>query len=221
MDILFFAAIAVFILFKLRSHLGTISDEEKEMIAKKIKAEQERMAMLQKTIAAAYQPSQNAPIDNSNDEKIIANLEPTLKNNLKEILARANISAEFFINGVKSCFEMIIKAFAANDLTTLKFLLADKIYDGFEKSINSRKTENKTLNSNIISIDKVEILSAAIQGNSASVTVKIISKQINYFTNDKNEVIEGNKNDINQLTDVWTFKKDLTSPNPNWIVSTT
>lgn len=223
MDILFFAAIAIFIFFKLRDQLGKISDEEKNNIAQKIKANQEKLAEVQKQINAAA----SAQTDVSNEEqtkaneKILNGLDENLKQTLLQIFSRCNISAEFFINGVKSCFEMIIKAFAEKNHDNLKFLLDDKIYRGFESAIKQRELDGKTLHSNIVSIAKTEILSAAIQENQAFITLKITSKQINYFTNAGGETIDGRKDEIIELNDIWTFKKDLTSPNPNWVVTAT
>ncbi len=226
MDILFFAAIAIFIFFKLREQLGKISDEEKEQITQKIKAQQQKIAQMQAQAQNQAQFNQqgqaNQPAITSNmDEKILAELSPTLKSNIQEILAKSNIGAEFFINGTKSCFEMIIKSFANKDIDTLKFLLSDKIFNNFETVIKQRELENKILNSNIISLDKAEIIAASIVDNQASITVKILSKQINYITNNSGEVVDGRKDEIIAMTDIWTFKRDLTSTNPNWIVVAT
>lgn len=221
MDILFFAAVALFIFFKLREQLGKISDEEKNKISEKIKANQAKIIEIQKQIESAASQSfeQNKP--SAISERILNEISSDLRTQLIEILQKCNISAEFFINGVKSAFEMIIKAFASKDFDTLKFLLSEKIYAGFANEINKRNSLEKTLQSNIISIDKTEIISASIIDNNALVTIKIVSKQINYFTNMKDEIIEGRKDEIIELTDIWTFKKDLTSENPNWSVSAT
>ncbi len=223
MDIIIFAAIAIFIFFKLRDQLGKISDEEKEQIAKKVKAQQEKIAQIQQQIAAAASKNmgQNQDQQNAANEKIIGTLSEPLKQNLSQIFQRCNISAEFFVNGVKSSFEMIIKAFASKDFDTLKFLLEDKIYQGFEGEIKKREAAGRTLNSNIISVQNAEILSANISQDTAFVTVKITSKQINYFTDATGAIVEGRKDEIIELNDIWTFKKDLTSPNPNWVVSAT
>ena len=51
--------------------------------------------------------------------------------------------------------------------------------------------------------------------------VKIISKQINYISDKEQKIIEGKKDEISEIIDVWTFKKDVKSPNPNWLVSAT
>jgi len=223
MDIIFFAAVSIFIFFKLRSQLGKISDEEKTQITEKIKAEREKIIALQNQITAATSKAIEQSIEQQNqaNDKILGQLSDPLKQTLIQIFQRCNITAEFFVNGVKSCFEMIIKAFGEKDLTTLKFLLSEKIYAGFESAISKRNAEEKNLRSNLIAIEKVEILEALILENKALITVKITSRQINYFTDKNEQIIEGRKDEINEMHDVWTFSKDLASGNPNWTVTVT
>ncbi len=219
MDIIIFAALTIFIFYKLRENLGKISDEEKERITKQ---RQEQIAKLQEKIvkqieAVAITQDQQ----NHESNKVLENLDENLKQTLNKIFQDCKISAEFFINGAKSCFEMVIKAFSTQDLDTLKFLLSDKIFENFKNVVEDRKKQEKILNSNIISIEKCEILSASISQNIAYITVKFTSKQINYFTNNNGEIIEGKKDEISELKDVWTFKKDLLVNDPNWKISAT
>ena len=113
-------------------------------------------------------------------------------------------------------FEMVINAFAKDDLETLKILLSEKIYQGFELAINNRKNLEQKLNTNLISIDKSEIISAILVDNYASIIVKFYSQQINYITDKDGKIIEGKKDEIAKINDIWTFKKDINSNNPNF-----
>ena len=220
MDIIFFAAIAFFIFYKLNKQLGKVDEEEKKNIELKVVSAQKKILEAQK-LTKQQQSSLAIETDNQVSEKIINSLDAATKESFNNILNRTNITAEFFINGVKSAFEMILKAFASSDLETLRFLLSDKIFKGFESAIIQRKSAEKTLITNLISIEKAEIISALIFENNASVAIKIISKQINYIIDSKGQTVEGKRDEINEITDIWTFKKDINSANPNWVVSTT
>lgn len=219
MDILFFAAIAFLIFYKLSKELGKISEEEKKhfenIAAKRI----EEIATIQGKIIQKI--SEITEEQMQAEENILKDLDPATRASFTEILQKSGINAEFFMVGAKSAFEMIIKAFAAGDLVTLRNLLADNIYAGFEAAINARNAQEKTLVTNLISIEKALITSASLANNIASVVVKITSKQINYIADKSGQVVEGKKDEISQLTDVWTFRKDVTSPNPNWLVVNT
>ena len=222
MDIIFFAAIAFFIFYKLNKQLGKVDEEEKKNIELKVVSAREKILEAQQFIKQQQHKSSIViEADNQVSEKILNSLDAATKESFGNILNRTNISAEFFVNGVKSAFEMILKAFASADLETLKFLLSDKIFKGFEGAIIQRKSAEKTLITNLISIEKSEIISALIFENNASVVMKIVSKQINYIIDSKGQTVEGKKDEINEITDIWTFKKDINSANPNWVVSAT
>lgn len=222
MDIIFFAAVAIYIFFKLRAQLGKIDEDEKQKIEEKIIQKQNFLNQVQEQLKQEQQKIfQIGESQNQSNEEIASSLDVKSKEHFLNILKSCNISAKFFMQGAESSFQMVIKAFAAEDLETLKLLLSEKIYQGFASAINQRKAQKHTLVSNLISFTKSEVTSALMIDNNASITIKFVSKQINYITDSNNNVIEGGKDDIVELTDIWTFKRDTTSANPNWLVVST
>ena len=221
MDIIFFAAIAFFIFYKLSKEFGKVDENERAEIQKKVAQRREMSAEIKR-----YNEEKKAlqVVGESStiiEEKYFIKLNQADRKNFLNILDRSKITAEFFVNGAKSAFEMILKAFASEDVATLKFLLSEKIYQGFETAINQRKQCGETLVTNLISIEKAEVISAMLFENLASVVVRIVSKQINYIADGDNKILEGKKDEISEVTDVWTLKRDLTSESPNWVVSAT
>ncbi len=230
MDIIFFAAIALFIAFKLKENLGKISDSDKEQIVKRARERQEKIIALQKNnnfsqekndLEVSKKDEIAKSMQNDKNQEFLQNLSEESKKEVQEILEKSNSKIEEFIEGAKLAFEMVLKAFSQEDKPTLQFLLGEKTYQNFEKSIDARKSENKKLNTNLISIEKIFVKSSSIHDNNAILSLEIHSKQINYFTNEKDEVIEGSKEEISKLEDIWTFKKDLSDNNPNWKISAT
>ena len=222
MDILFFAAIAFYVFWKLREQFGKVDESEKQKVQEKVSRKKEIISAVQNQIALVQKKvvEQNEA-QKQTDDKIIENLDTTAQEQFRKILTACNISAELFLNGVKSAFELTIKSFVAADLTTLKLLLADKVFSGFEQAINHRKSLEQTLTSNVISIDKAEIKSVSLFENKAVVTVAFASKQINFTSDKDGKIIEGRKDEIKTLSDIWTFKKDLGASNKNWVIAGT
>lgn len=224
MDIIFLAALAAFIFYKLNRELGKTDEDEKEKVIKKRadidqKARQLMDQLMQKQEKVVG--SKTTADQENQEDKILTALAEPLKQTFGEILQRSKISADFFVTGARGAFEMVIKAFAAADSGTLKLLLSQRIFEGFNAAIEQRKTEEKTLVTNLISLEKAEIISAQILENRGLVTVRFTSKQINYISDKSGEVVEGKKDQIAELNDIWTFEKDLNSPNPNWLVVST
>jgi len=224
-DIIIFAAIAVYIFFRLNKQLGKIDEEEKRDIAAKIininsaKKRTNKYSDLKEKVIGSKVTQGNTDIIVK--ESDIKNLDDINKKSLIKILKKLNFSSRFFIEGSKSAFQSILKAFAEDQLESVKFLISDKIYQGFSKANEKRKVQGKTLITNIISFDNTKIVGANISGNNASITIEFNSQQINYVCDKEGNLIAGSKDEISQVNDIWTFKKDINSTNPNWIVSAT
>mgnify|MGYP001028597149 CR=1 FL=1 len=224
-DIIIFAAIAVYIFFRLNKQLGKIDEEEKRDIAAKIininsaKKRTNKYSDLKEKVIGSKVTQGNTDIIVK--ESDIKNLDDINKKSLIKILKKLNFSSRFFIEGSKSAFQSILKAFAEDQLESVKFLISDKIYQGFSKANEKRKVQGKTLITNIISFDNTKIVGANISGNNASITIEFNSQQINCVCDKEGNLIAGSKDEISQVNDIWTFKKDINSTNPNWIVSAT
>jgi predicted lipid-binding transport protein (Tim44 family) len=224
MDLIILAIITAFIFYRLSKNLGKIDEEEKQEIHKKLLERKKQIEEILERAQKSSNLAQNKEIivgSKSTDIKDLSNLDQNSQENLEKILGACNITLDFFINGAKMAFEMIIKGFSNDDLETLKMLLAEKIYQGFETAINNRKNLEHKLNTNLISIDKAEIISAMLVDNYASIVVKFYSQQINFVTDKDSKIIDGKKEEISKINDIWTFKKDINSNNPNWLVSAT
>jgi predicted lipid-binding transport protein (Tim44 family) len=223
MDILIFAIIAIVIFYKLNKQLGKIDEEEKRNIEDKVSLMRRMQDELLKKNNSnnQAQPLQQKLIGQSSTLQGLENVDEATKQNLETIFASCNISYEFFINGAKSAFEMVLKSFSNGDISTLKMLLSEKIFSAFQKALNQRNIDQQKLTTNLIAIEKAEIISAMTLENNASIVIKFVTKQINYICDKDDKVLEGKKDEINQITDIWTFKKDLTIANPNWIVNAT
>ena len=66
-------------------------------------------------------------------------------------------------------------------------------------------------------IDKATIQSASlVGGRKATITLAFVSEMITATYDKAGEVIDGDPKEIREVTDVWTFERDVTSRNPNW-----
>ena len=229
MDIIIFAALAVYIFVKLNKQLGKIDDEERQRIQENIAKQKQEFVKMAQQQGQQVKSEEKLVVGSSSteDQKLfdgdsedLVHLDQDNKDNLQLILSQSKIDYKFFISGAKSAFESVVKAFSDDKIEDVKFLLAPKVSKGFEDVIAERKNQQQKLFTNIISIDSAQIISALVADGEALIMVKFISSQINYITNDQGKVIEGKKTQINQSNDIWTFKRKLkNNPNPNWLVT--
>lgn len=121
-----------------------------------------------------------------------------------------------FIAGGKGAYEMIVTAFAEGDRKTLKQLLSRDVYDGFVAAIGEREERGESIEFRFVGIDKAEITAAAVKGPMAQVTVRFLSKLISATHDKDGKVIDGDPVHVSDVTDIWTFARDVTSRDPNW-----
>ena len=217
-----FLALAVFIFLRLRSVLGQRTGRERPPYDPYSSA-REPVRQGENVVALPNRPPENIaskpaePVEASERWKGVAEAGSAVASGLDAI---ANTSPEFdvkhFLTGARAAYEMIVTAFAEGDRRTLKNLLSREVYDGFESAISERESRSETVESRFVSIDNAEITAAELRGRSSQVTVRFQSKMVS-VTRDKNgNVIDGNADKVTDVTDVWTFARDISSRDPNW-----
>lgn len=121
-----------------------------------------------------------------------------------------------FLSGARAAYEMIVTAFAAGDRRTLKSLLAKDVYDSFVAAIADRETRGETVDSKFVSIDKTEIAQAEVKDGAAQLTIRFVSQLITATRDKAGAVIDGSPDQVTDVTDMWTFARDVNSRDPNW-----
>ena len=126
-----------------------------------------------------------------------------------------------FIDGAKLAYEMIVDGFAKGDKTALKELLSKDVFDGFVAAIEARTTAGQSVESRFVGIDKAELKAIELAGKRAAVTMKFVSEIISVTRAKDGSVVDGDPKEIREITDVWTFERDIASRDPNWKLAAT
>ena len=151
-DIIIFAVIAVFIIYRLRSVLGKRTGFQKninqqEFVKKETKPTEIKIPQLKES-----------------EQKLEAVYKKVSSFNHKE-----------FLEGAKKAFEIIITAFNKGDKNTLKNLVSKDVYNAFEGAINSGSNNPNSQFYSLV-IDGVE--DAKVEGGKISIAVNFTSEQI-------------------------------------------
>ena len=132
-----------------------------------------------------------------------------------------NFNAEEFLAGAQAAFEMIISSFAKGDISDLVPFLDNDVYNNFDKVIQERLSAKETLENNLVRIVDCQIIEAKLIDKNASLTVKIVSEQINVTRSDDGTVVKGDADYVSTITDIWTFSRSIGSQDPNWVLIAT
>jgi predicted lipid-binding transport protein (Tim44 family) len=206
-DLILFGMIAAFLVLRLRSILGRRTGFERP--------------------PQPYQPPAatpaTGPVIDAQAEAAPATgrrLIPDPASALGQTLARMqSVDKSFnpngFLDGAEKAFSMIVTAFAAADRATLRGLLGPDTYAAFDNAVTAREQAGQVQVSEIRSIETSSIEAADLKGSVASVTVKFVSDQIS-LTQDKDGRPVAGTDAVTEITDVWTFERDLASRDPTW-----
>ena len=123
-----------------------------------------------------------------------------------------------FTGGARAAFTAIVEAFARGDTATLKPLLDSTTYASFEAAIRGRIERNEKAETTLIGFEASDVAGAEMQGTKAVVTVRFVSEQINVVRNADGQIVDGNPNEVQKVVDLWTFRRDTKSSDPNWLL---
>lgn len=210
MDIIFLLIVAALILMRLYSVLGTRPGQKTEIrIITKEEFEKDYKNIYQEVA----QKLKTADI--SAAEKELSALDKTL-------LKIPDFNKQDFCARVMKVFEMVLDAFASHDEKILKMLLGKKLFDKFQEIIKQRTNDGITAETDLIKVDELSIIDAKISAKGiARIVVRFISEQVNLLKNAAGEVIEGDENFVQKITDIWTFERDIHSTSPVWLLVST
>jgi predicted lipid-binding transport protein (Tim44 family) len=123
-----------------------------------------------------------------------------------------------FSAGARAAFTTIVEAFARGDTAVLRPLLDGPTYASFEAAIRGRAERKEKAETTLIGFEASDVAAAELQGTTATVTVRFVSEQINVVRNADGQIIDGNPNEVQKVIDLWTFRRDTKSSDPNWLL---
>ena len=148
-------------------------------------------------------------------------LSPEIRQGLLEIAKiDTAFDTEAFIRGARQAYEMIVTAFAEGNRKLLKGLLEADAYRDFDHAIAEREARGEQVDQSFVGISKAQITGSGLKDGKAHIVVRFVSQLISATRDKAGAVLSGDPQKIKDVTDVWTFQRDVSTPrareNPNW-----
>ena len=208
--IVILALVALFIGLRLYSVLGERTGHEQQPILKPADSDAARAAP-QVTQPAA---PQSAPAD-SGDMAFV----PTAGPGVRAILAAdSTFDVARFLEGAKAAYRMILEAYWKGDLDALRGHVEPHIYDAFAGATEQRQKDGLKLDNRLVTIDQAVISEATLERGVAVTTVRFEADIAAVTRNADGQVVAGSLSDAVQTRDLWTFRRDTNSRDPNWLL---
>ena len=229
---LLFLVLAVVIFLKLRSVLGRRTGHEQTRY-ERYKAQQEasqrngKLAGQDKVITLPRREREETEPRPAAEPQVRAEVEERVRGlaagntsvakGLVDIVrADATFEPDAFLKGARAAYEIIVTAFAEGNRKTLKGLLSRDVYEGFAGAISDRESRGEQVDQSFVGIKAADIFEAELKNGMAQVTVKFVSELISATRDRGGEVIAGDPKRIKEVTDIWTFAREVDARDPNW-----
>ena len=208
--IVILALVALFIGLRLYSVLGErTGHEQQQPILKPADPE------------ARVEPRAAAPVAGpfaASDDAGTAYL-PTAGPGVRALLAAdPTFDVARFLEGAKAAYKMILEAYWKGDLEALRPFVDGHVYDSFASAVEQREKDGLKLDNRLVAIEQALIAEATMERSMAFVTVRFEADIAAVTRNSEGEVVAGSMDDAVQTRDLWTFRRDTSSSDPNWLL---
>ena len=205
-SLLVLAGIAVFLILRLRSVLGTREGFEKPPVA-------------------PTQKRSNGPdlevIEGGPDRDITDYVEEG-SDQAKALAAMKRVEPSFqvgeFVQGARSAYEMILMGFEKGELDDIQGFLAEDVFDSFVEAVAQREDQGLTIEAEFIGVRETAVVDAIFDETTgvAELTMRFIGEMTSVVRNREGEIVEGDAKAIKRQKDIRVFARSMGVDDPNW-----
>lgn len=204
-QLLVLAGIAIFLILRLKSVLGTRDGFEQPPLSRA--GEQPRKAKFE-------------VIEGGPDHDILAHAEEN-SDSYRALAAMKKLEPSFnvteFLTGARGAYEMILMGFEHGNLAEIKPFLDDDVYESFAAVVEARNEQGLTIEADFIGIREMALDDALLaDDNTAEITVRFVGELTSVVRDNAGEIVEGEPGKVKRQKDLWTFARVMGSDDPNW-----
>lgn len=119
-----------------------------------------------------------------------------------------------FLYGARKAYEMIVRAFAQGDRDELKPLLSADVYRSFEAAISAREARGESETVELLQPPRADLEDVNVSGEVARAKVRFLAEH-----RARTKSADGEAVDDRRTAEVWTFERNLSSRDPNWVLA--
>lgn len=201
------AAIAIFLILRLKNVLGTRDGYEEPLRP----VEQPEIAKRQEFEVIDDGPDHDI-VDNVEEGSTAAAALAAMKR------AEPDFSVSEFLQGARGAYEMILMAFERGDLEKVEPFLSREVHEAFDSAVATRKSQGLDVKAEFLGLREMVLAGADFDHatNEAEVTVRFNGELITVARDPQGEIVEGDPRTPRRQRDVWTFARTMGSSDPNW-----
>jgi predicted lipid-binding transport protein (Tim44 family) len=208
-QLLVLAGIAVFLILRLRSVLGTREGFEKPRVPEAADAPARPGKPQLEVVHGGPDPdiTDHAPAESPAARDLAR---------MKEIEPDFNVGD--FLRGARGAYEMILMAFENGNLDPVAPYLSRDVFDSFSEVIDLREQNGVTVEATFVGLRDIKLVTANYDEATAEaeITVRLTAELTSVVRDTEGRIVEGDPNEIKRQKDVWTFARRMGVDDPNW-----
>ena len=212
LQLLVLAGIAVFLILRLKSVLGTREGYESSDTAPP-KVENSRRH--------DFEVIEGGPDHDVTDHVEEGSPEADALYTMKAI--EPSFSVTEFVGGARGAYEMIVMGFERGNLDDIKSFLAEDIYETFKEVVDARTEQGLTIEAEFVGVREVKVVDATFDEDTqeAEIAIRFMGELTSTVRNADGEIIEGSPTEIKRQKDTWAFARRMGTDDPNWLLVST
>jgi len=123
-----------------------------------------------------------------------------------------------FLEGAKGAYRMVLESFWKGELDAVRGHVDDHVFETFSSAVEQRKKDGLVLDNRLVAVDQAVIAEASVDRAVAIVTVRFEADIAAVTRNSEGQVVAGSMSDAVQTRDLWSFRRDISSRDPNWLL---
>lgn len=123
-----------------------------------------------------------------------------------------------FLEGASAAYRQILEAFWRGDMESVRPYVDQNVFDAFATAVKQREADGVQLDNRLVAIEPPVIVEAEVDKGIAELTVRFEADIAAVTRNAEGEVIAGSMSDAVQSRDRWTFRRDVRTDDPNWVL---
>lgn len=133
-------------------------------------------------------------------------------------LAEPGFNVTEFLGGARAAYEMILMGFENGDLDEIRSFLSPDVAESFDAAITQRREAGLSVEASFVGVRELSLQNASFDRDTGEgeLTVRFVGELTSAVRDSAGEIIEGNPNEIKRQRDIWTFGRAMGSNDPNW-----
>ncbi len=205
LQLLVLAGIAVFLILRLKSVLGTRDGHEPSAEARSAT----NNSRPHKLEVIEGGPDRDITDHVPEDSETAAALAEMKR-------AEPSFGVADFLGGARGAYEMILMAFERGEMEEVRGFLSEDVYASFTEVVAIREEKGLTIEAEFIGIRDMTLSSASFDEGTAAITVKFVGELTSVVKDADGKIIEGEPGKSKRQKDVWTFERMMGVDDPNW-----